>query len=201
MNKNKAVFLDRDGVLNEIVYYDECGILDSPSTIDQLRIFPWVGDAIGILRSAGFKIIIVSNQPGIAKSHFLQETFDAITDTMRKEIAKQGASIDGEYYCFHHHDAKIDAMRVDCECRKPKPGLLLQAADDMNIALSESWMIGDGLTDVKAGKSAGCKTILLGRMKCELCFLMDEMDAKPDVITSNLLEAAHTILKQERPEY
>jgi len=201
MNKNKAVFLDRDGVLNEIVYYDDHGILDSPSTIDQLRIFPWVGEAIEILHSVGYKIIIVSNQPGIAKRHFSQETFGAITDTMRKEIAKQGASIDAEYYCLHHPDAKIDAMKIDCACRKPKPGLLLRAAEDMNIILSESWMIGDGLIDVKAGKSAGCKAVLLGRMKCELCFLMDEMDAKPDIIASNLLEAAHSILRQERPGY
>ena len=91
----------------------------------------------------------------------------------------------------------IESLRVNCECRKPKPGLMLQAARELSIDLSQSWMIGDGLTDVKAGKSAGCKTILLGRMKCELCQLMDEEDARPDAIASNLLEAVSIILNSE----
>ncbi len=82
---------------------------------------------------------------------------------MQEELAKEGTLLDGEYYCFHHPEAKVDRLKGNCECRKPKPGLLLQAAKDMDIDLSQSWMIGDNITDVKAGVAAGCRTILVGR--------------------------------------
>jgi len=196
MGKGKAVFLDRDGVINELIYYREQGIVDSPFTVGQFRLFPGVGEAIRKLRDMGYKVILVSNQPGIAKGKISEETFDKVRQKMEKELAKKGASLDGEYYCFHHPEAKVEGLRANCECRKPKPGLLLKAAKDMDIDLSQSWMIGDGLTDVKAGKQAGCRTILLGRMKCELCHLMDEEDASPDAIASNLTEATQFILKQ-----
>lgn len=194
---NRAVFFDRDGVINELIYYEEQGIIDSPFTVEQLKLFPRAGEAIKKLAGAGYKVGIVSNQPGIAKGHLSRETFEKIGQKMKEGLARNGASIDGEYYCFHHPDAVIESLRVNCECRKPKPGLMLQAARELNIDLSQSWMIGDGLTDVKAGKSAGCKTILLGRMKCELCQLMDEEDARPDAIASNLLEAVSIILNSE----
>ena len=194
---NRAVFLDRDGVINELVYYEEQGIIDSPFTVEQLELFPWAGEAIKKLTEAGYKVNIVSNQPGIAKGHLSRETFERIRQKMKGELDQNGASVDGEYYCFHHPDAVIESLRVNCECRKPKPGLLLQAARELNIDLSQSWMIGDGLTDVKAGKSAGCKTILLGRMKCELCHLMDEDNARPDAIASNLLGAVAIVLNSE----
>ncbi|MBA7660638.1 Histidine biosynthesis bifunctional protein HisB [subsurface metagenome] len=141
-----------------------------------------------------YKAIIVSNQPGIAKGYMSDETFEKIKEKMKEELVKEGAYLDGEYYCFHHPEAKVERLKANCECRKPKPGLLLQAAGEMNVDLSGSWMIGDGLTDIKAGKGAGCRTILLGRMKCELCSLMGEEDARPDAITSNLKEAVQFIL-------
>ena len=191
---NKAIFLDRDGVLNELIYYEEHGIVDSPFTVEQLRVYPWAGEAIRRLREMGFKVIIVSNQPGIAKGFFSQETFDRIKRKMREKLLEEGGFLDGEYYCFHHPQATVETLRADCQCRKPKPGLLLQAAKDMNIDLPSSWMIGDGLTDIKAGRSAGCKTILLGRMKCEFCSLMDEMDTRPDAIAANLVEAVQIIV-------
>ncbi len=118
---------------------------------------------------------------------------------MKNELAKEGAFLDGEYYCFHHPKAKVDKLRANCECRKPKPGLLIQAARDMDIDLSQSWMIGDGLNDVRAGKEAGCRTILLGRMKCELCRLMDEENARPDFITPDLLEATKLVSAVRSP--
>jgi len=192
----KAVFLDRDGVINELVYYQERGIIDSPFTVEHFRLLPGVGKAIKKLREMGYKIVLVSNQPGIAKGHMSEETLDKIRQKMKEELAKDEAFLDGEYYCFHHPEAKVKRLKANCECRKPKPGLLLQAAQDMDIDLSQSWMIGDGLTDVKAGKGAGCRTILLGRMKCELCRLMDEEEARPDIVISSLMEAAEYILKQ-----
>ena len=192
----KAVFLDSDGVINELIYHQEQGIIDSPVTVEQFRLLPGVSEAIKKFREMDYKVVLVSNQPGIAKGHMSQQTFAAIAKKMKAELAKDGAFLDAEYYCFHHPEAKVEKFKANCECRKPKPGLLLQAAQDMDIDLSRSWIIGDGLTDVKAGKGAGTSTILLGRMKCELCLLMDEEGTRPDAIVPNLKEAAQYILKQ-----
>jgi len=189
----KAVFLDRDGVINELIYHPEQGIIDSPFTVEQFRLLPGVGQAINEFHEMGFKVVLVSNQPGIAKGHMSQQTFDKIREKMREELSRDGAFLDREYYCFHHPEAKIEKFRANCDCRKPGPGLLLQAAEEMEIDLPHSWMIGDGLTDIKAGKNAGVRTILVGRMKCELCRLMDEEDARPDTIAPNLKEAAQFI--------
>ena len=196
LNNRKAVFLDRDGVINELVYHREQGIIDSPFTVEQFRLLPSVCEAIQNLRETDYKIILVSNQPGIAKGILSKVTLNEIKKKMKEELSKGGGSLDREYYCFHHPEAKVEKLKTNCECRKPNPGLLLQAAQDLDIDLSQSWMIGDGLTDVKAGKGAGVRTILLGKMKCELCHLMDEEDARPDAIVSNLKEAAQFILKQ-----
>lgn len=193
----KAVFLDRDGVINELFYYKEQGIVDSPFIAEQVRLFPGVGEAIRKFKQMGFKVVLVSNQPGMAKGYLSEETFGEIQQKMESELAKEGVVLDGEYYCFHHPEAKVERLKANCECRKPKPGMLLQAAKDLGINLSESWMIGDGLTDVQAGKRAGCRTVLIGRMKCELCHLMDEVDARPDRIAGNLLQAAKIISSKE----
>lgn len=192
----RAVFLDRDGVINELVYYQEQGVVDSPFTAEQFKLIPGVNEAIKKFHEMGYKVILASNQPGIAKGHMSEETFDRIRKKMQEELAKEGTLLDGEYYCFHHHEAKVDRLKGNCECRKPKPGLPLQAAKDMDIDLSQSWVIGDNITDVKAGVAAGCRTILVGRMKCELCRLMDEADVRPDAIASNLEEMAQHILEQ-----
>jgi len=190
----KAVFLDRDGVINELVYYQEQGIIDSPFTVAQFKLLPSVGEAINRLHETGYKVVLVSNQPGIAKEHMSEETFDRIRQKMKAELAKKGSFLDGEYYCFHHPEAIVERLKADCECRKPKPGSLLQAAKEMGIELFQSWMIGDGLSDIQAGKSAGTRTIIIGKMKCELCHLMDEENARPDSITTNLTEAVQSIL-------
>ncbi len=135
---NRAVFLDRDGVINELIYYEEQGIIDSPFTVEQLKLFSWAGEAIKKLAEVGYKVVIVSNQPGMAKGHLSWESFEKIRGKMKEEIAKQGAFIDGEYYCFHHPEAVVEDLRANCECRKPKAGLLLQAARELNIDLSQS---------------------------------------------------------------
>ena len=194
---SRAVFLDRDGVINELIYYPEHGIIDSPFNVEQFKLIPGVCEAINKFHELGLEVIIVSNQPGIAKGYFSEENFNEIGGKMKEELAKEGAVLDGEYYCFHHPEAKVEKLNVNCECRKPKPGLLLKAAKDKNIDLSQSWMVGDGLTDVKAGENAGCKTILLGKMKCELCHLMDEQDTHPDFIAPNLFDASQIIVKEE----
>lgn len=189
----RAIFLDRDGVVNEMVYYPEHGIIDSPCTAAQFRLLPHVTEAINKFHDEGFKVVIVSNQPGIAKRHFPEATFEEIKDKMHRELAGEGAILDGEFYCLHHPQARVIRLKVDCACRKPKPGLLHQAAETMDIDLSNSWMVGDGLTDIEAGKRAGCRTILMCRMKCELCRLMEETGVRPDFIAADLLEAVRTI--------
>jgi len=193
---NHAIFLDRDGVINELIYYPEHGIVDSPFTEEQFKLTPAVGEAINKFHDLGFKVIVISNQPGIAKGNLSEKTFERISETMKKQLVKKGAFLDAEYYCFHHPEAKVKRLKANCSCRKPEPGLILQAAKDMSIDLSRSWMIGDGLTDVKAGKEAGCRTILLGRMKCESCHMMDEQDTHPDFIAPNLLEASRIVEKE-----
>jgi D-glycero-D-manno-heptose 1,7-bisphosphate phosphatase len=191
----KAVFLDRDGVINALLYHQEAGIIDSPFTVEQFELLPGVGQAINKFHEMGFKVILISNQPAIAKGHLSLETFEEIREHMKKRLAEEGAWLDEEYYCFHHPEAKVKRFKENCSCRKPKPGLLIKAARELNINLADTWMIGDGITDVKAGKDAGCKTILLGRMQCSLCRLMEEQEARPDDIVPNLVEAAETILK------
>ncbi len=189
----KAIFLDRDGVINEMIYYPEHGILDSPFTAAQFRLLPHVAEAIKEFHEGGFKVIIVSNQPGIAKGHFSQDTHEEISKKMHADLEQEDAKLDGEFYCLHHPRAVLAHLKADCECRKPKPGLLYQAAETLNIELASSWMIGDGLTDIETGKQAGCRTILIGQMKCELCHLMDQTGIRPDFIALDLLEAASII--------
>ncbi|MCK5637040.1 MAG: HAD family hydrolase, partial [Thermoplasmatales archaeon] len=169
---NKAVFLDRDGVINEIVYHREMGILDSPANPGEIKLLPDVGKAINKLKNLGFKVIIISNQPGIAKDKFTMDAFEEMKEKVRDELRKQEAIVDAEYYCLHHPDGKNEDYKVICDCRKPKPGMIQQAADEHDIDLSSSWMIGDGVNDIQAGQAAGCKTILIGRMKCDLCELL-----------------------------
>jgi len=194
--KNKAVFLDRDGVINEVVYHQEMGILDSPFTAEQLKILPDVGTAINLLHKQGYKVIIISNQPGLAKAHFTVNTFKKMQQKMATELKKQKAFVDAEYYCFHHPYGTVALYTKTCTCRKPKPGMIRSAAKEHNIDLSQSWMIGDGITDIQAGQTAGCKTILIGRMKCDLCKRMDDEDAKPEHIAPNLYKAALIITKE-----
>lgn len=194
----KAVFLDRDGVVNELIYHREQGIIDSPFTVAQLQIIDGVPEAIRIFHDIGYKIIIVSNQPGIAKKHMSMKTFEAIRQHIIDELISKGANIDAEYYCLHHPQAKVPKLKEVCDCRKPKPGLIIKAAGELDIELKVSWMVGDGLTDIQAGKNAGCKTILIGKEKCELCRRMEQENARPDFICENLLQAA-SVIKNNNP--
>jgi len=195
--KNKAVFLDRDGVINEIIYHKEMGIIDSPFTVEQFRLIPKVGEAINKFHALGYKVIVVSNQPGLAKDHFSMDVFGKIKEKMKTELLKDNAFVDDEYYCLHHPYGIIKKYTKVCDCRKPKPGLILKAAKDHDIDLKESWMIGDGINDMQAGQTAGCKTILIGRMKCDLCRYMEDEKVKPFYIKPNLYKASLNIKNDE----
>ena len=186
---NRAVFLDRDGVINELVYHQEQEVIDSPFTPGQFKLIPGVTEALKALHSAGYLTILVSNQPGIAKGHMTIKNLELIKQKMSSELNREGAVLDGEYYCLNHHDAVVEKYRVLCDCHKPLPGLLFKAAREKGIDLQQSWLIGDNLSDIQAGKAAGCRTILIGTMKCELCRLMSEKNVFPDKIFGNLAEA------------
>jgi len=196
----KAIFLDRDGVINAMVYSREHGFIDSPSNPEQFQLLSGVGEAIRLINEMGFLALVVSNQPGVAKGKLTLKLLDAITQKMKDELAAYDAHLDRVYYCLHHPDAILPEYRVNCSCRKPKPGLLLKACEEFNITPDTSYLIGDGLTDIQAGKSVGCKTILLGKLKCDLCRLMDGVRVKPDFIAPNLLEAVRLIQKLEGEE-
>ncbi len=192
-----AVFLDRDGVINKIVYHTELGILDTPFTVSQFKLLPKVGAAIRMINSLGLKTIVVSNQPGIAKRHFDTPTLKAIDKKMQTGLSKQNAKLDGVYYCLHHPQAEDKRYKKNCRCRKPKPGLLSQAKKDFDLNLKKCYMIGDGITDIQAGRAVGCTTFLIGNHKCDLCRLLSEKKIKPDFIVPNLYQATKYIKKLE----
>ena len=152
-NKQKAIFLDRDGTINKYV-----GFLRN---IDDFELIEGVAEAIKLINQSGYLAIVVTNQPVIARGEVTWEELNEIHKKMATLLGKEGAYVDGIYICPHHPDKGFEGERpeykIDCDCRKPKPGLLLQAAKDFNIDLSESYMIGDSLRDVKAGENAGIK--------------------------------------------
>jgi D-glycero-D-manno-heptose 1,7-bisphosphate phosphatase len=187
---NKAVFLDRDGVINELYYDDNQGVIDSPFHPNQFTLFPKVGDAINTFHKLGYLVVIISNQPGIAKKHFSEKTFEAIQQKMKDELQNSNSFVDAEYYCFHHPEAKIDKYKKTCDCRKPNPGMIKQAAREYEIDLSQSWMIGDSAVDIEAGATAGCKTIFIGKKKC---YLWEKMKHDPDFVAPDLYQASQTI--------
>jgi D-glycero-D-manno-heptose 1,7-bisphosphate phosphatase len=156
-NKQKAIFLDRDGTINKYV-----GFLRD---INELELIDGVSKAIKMINQSGYLAIVVTNQPVIARGEVSWDELHEIHKKMETLLGKEGAYIDGMYICPHHPDKGFEGERpeykFDCDCRKPKPGLPLQAAKDFNIDLSQSYMIGDSERDVKAGKAAGCKESIM----------------------------------------
>lgn len=156
-NKQKAIFLDRDGTINKYV-----GFLRN---IDDFELIDGAAEAIRKINESGYLAIVVTNQPVIARGEVSFEELEEIHNKMETLLGKEGAYLDAIYYCPHHphkgYEGERPELKIDCDCRKPKPGMLLKAAADFNIDLSRSWMVGDGENDIKAGINAGCKTVLL----------------------------------------
>lgn len=158
-NKQKAVFLDRDGTINRYV-----GFLRN---INDFELLPGVAEAIKKINASGYLTIVVTNQPVIARGEVTYKQLQEIHNKMETLLGTEGAYLDGIYYCPHHphrgYEGEIPDLKIDCDCRKPKPGMLLKAAEDFNIDLAQSWMVGDGENDIKAGKAASCKTGIIGK--------------------------------------
>lgn len=157
-NKQKAIFLDRDGTINKYV-----GYLTEP---EEFELLPGVAEAIRKINNSGYLAIVATNQPGIAQGRLTVQTLHVIHNKMETLLGQEGAFINKLYYCPHHPDkgfeGEIPELKISCSCRKPKPGMLLQAAKDFNIDLAASWMIGDDQRDILTGKNAGCHTALIG---------------------------------------
>ena len=189
----KAVLLDRDGVINALVYHQNAGVIDAPFTRSQFKLLPRVPKAIRLLNDLGLSVAIVSNQPGIAKGHLKPEILKAFERMMLSQIRAEGGHVDRIYYCLHHPEAKVPKLRIRCRCRKPEIGLLRQAAADLRVSLDECYMIGDGIPDLLAGSRAGCRTIFVGRWKCEICRFTEVPGARPAFVAADLWEAAQFI--------
>ena len=157
-NKQRAIFLDRDGTIN--IYK---GFLRN---INDFELIQGIGDAIQRINEQGYLAIVVTNQPVIARGELSKEELEEIHNRMETELGREGAYLDGIYVCPHHPDkgyeGEVVGLKIDCACRKPKPGMLLCAEKDFNINLEESWMVGDRESDIKAGRAAGCRTALVG---------------------------------------
>lgn len=176
--KQKAIFIDRDGTINKYV-----GFLRN---IDKFELLDNVSEAIRKINTTEYLAIVVTNQPVIARGEVSFEDIETIHRKMETLLGQAGAYLDAVYYCPHHpnkgYKGERMELKIDCNCRKPKPGLLLKAADDFNIDLKNSWMIGDSENDIKAGKAAGCRTVLIG-----------EGDYEQDITVSSLIEFSNLI--------
>jgi D-glycero-D-manno-heptose 1,7-bisphosphate phosphatase len=187
LSKNRAILLDRDGVLNQLVYYED-GHVSSPISAEQLVVYFRAAESIKKIHKMGYKAIVISNQPGVAKKQFSFAELQRMNNTIKRALAKGGTALDGEYYCLHHPQALIKKYRMNCDCRKPKPGLILRAARENNLDLKKSFFVGDALTDVQAGKAAGCKTVFIGQMTDLLNRMMKKHNAVPDFMIGSLIE-------------
>ena len=196
MSAKGAVFLDRDGVINRLIYHREVGIVDSPFTLRQFELLPKVPRAIRLLNGLDLPVVVVSNQPGIAKKHFDEATLCKFDRKLKSTLAAAGAHVDAIYYCLHHPEAMVKSLRKRCSCRKPGIGMLTQAARDLGITLADSYMVGDGLTDIEAGTRAGCRTVFVGRWKCENCQFIEPHCLRPCLVAKNLFEAARLIVSE-----
>ena len=177
----RAVFLDRDGTMIEDV-----GYLDR---LERLKLFPYTIDAVRLLNRAGYKVVVVTSQNGVAQG-VLTEAFVGEAHAHLSQVSgAAGAKIEGYYYCPHSTHAAVERYRTDCDCRKPKPGMILAAARDHSLDLSQSFVIGDRCIDMQAGKSAGCRTALVltgyGAVEQEEC-----MDARTvDLVATDAYDA------------
>lgn len=194
----KAVFLDRDGVINALVYHQDAGVIDAPFTRSQFELLPRVPEAVRLLNDLGLRIAIVSNQPGIAKGRLKPEMLKVFERRMLSGIRAAGGRIDRIYYCLHHPEAKVSKLRQRCRCRKPEIGLLEQAAVELRVPLDECYLIGDGIPDLLAGYRAGCRTIFIGRWKCEICQFTETPHVRPAFVAKDLWEAAQIIASERK---
>ena len=176
----KAVFIDRDGTLNI-----DHGYIDTP---EELQLYPGVPEGIQLLKENGFLIIVVTNQSGIGRGFFCHETVGKIHEKLRQDLSKKGANIDAIYYCPHHPDD-------DCDCRKPKTGMMEQAIHDFDIDITSSFIIGDRASDIQAGLAMGCSTLLISHDQKQRLEREETSSSDPDYIVDTFYKGVLKIIK------
>ncbi len=186
-NPQPAIFIDRDGTINE-----DIGYVSEP---DELVIYPYAAEAVRLINQSGLKAIVITNQSGIARRMYTEETLDAIHNRMIEEMARDGARIDAIYYCPHHPRIGDDRYRKMCDCRKPGTGMLVRAAREHDIDLARSYVVGDKASDINLATNAGARGVLVmsgyGR---ETLANRDWWPCAPAIIADNLLDAVRRIL-------
>ncbi|MCA1586155.1 MAG: HAD family hydrolase [Acidobacteria bacterium] len=191
-SRRPAVFLDRDGTINVDVGYLHA--------VDQLELFPWSTDALRLLKRAGFALVIVTNQSGIAQGLIAKGFVEEVHGELQRRLEMVGAAIDGYYYCPHHPMGSVEKFRGDCRCRKPNPGMIEDAARDLGLDPARSWVIGDKWIDVQLGQAVGATSILVrtgwGAFQEERRPPGQHVDA----VCDNLIEATALILNDTRLE-
>lgn len=187
---DKAIFLDRDDTLIE-----DPGYINNP---DQVKLLEGVAEALIELRAMGYMLIVVSNQSAVARGIVSEKILSEIHDRLSQLLNEKGAYLDRIYYCPYHPDGVVPQYRKESDWRKPNPGMLLAAADEMDIDLSQSWSIGDSSSDVEAGLRAGCKTILISRLSQYKSTYGGPSEPKPDYKGVNMKEAVNIIKKYHR---
>ena len=191
MGSRPAVFIDRDGTLTE-----EVGYVNHPK---RLRLLARSGEAIRRLNEAGVPAVVVTNQAGIARGYFTEDVLHATSAELHALLAREGARLDGLYICAHHPTAGEPPFRMDCECRKPKPGLLLKAAADLDLDLRRSVMIGDKGSDLEVAPAVGGRSVLVltGYGRGEWEYRRELLPVTPDHVATDLLDAVEWVLKGE----
>ncbi len=183
-----GVFLDRDGTINEQMGYI--------NHISRFHMLPRSAAAIRLLNDNHVPVVIISNQSGLARGYFPEELLDSVHEKMRQMLAEEGAHVDGIYFCPHHPEAKQEKYRINCQCRKPKTGLLTKAAAELGIDLSKSYVVGDRWSDLKT--AARCKAIgilvLTGYGRGDYEFIGPTQEIKPHYVAEDLFEAVQWIL-------
>jgi D-glycero-D-manno-heptose 1,7-bisphosphate phosphatase len=192
--KRPAVFIDRDGTISE-----EVGYINHPS---RFRLFPYTAAAIKLLNDQGWLAVVITNQAGVARGYLTESMIEAVHDSLRRELGEKGARVDGIYYCAHHPSVGEPPYRQECDCRKPKPGLVTRASKELGIALKQSWMIGDRYGDIELARNAGVRSalVLSGYGRGEWENQRSQWKQQPDLVAENLLEAVELILRSEASE-
>jgi D-glycero-D-manno-heptose 1,7-bisphosphate phosphatase len=183
-----AIFLDRDGTLAH-----EVGYINHPS---RFRLYPWAVDAVRLINHAGLLAVVVTNQAGVARGYFPESVVHEVHDSLRAAMQSGGARLDAIYYCPHHPDVGEPPYRLDCDCRKPRPGLLRQAAAELGADLQRSFVVGDRHGDLTVAWSVGARGALVktGYGLGELVHLSPRWPRPPDVVAEHVLDAVERIL-------